>query len=384
MRIGIEAQRLFRKRKHGMDIVAFELIKGLQSLDKEHEYFIFTKKGTDPCIQSSENFTVVETGYFPYPIWEQLVLPRLAKKHKIDLLHCTSNTAPVYLSIPLMLTLHDIIFFHENSSYWNGGSLYQKIGNYYRRWNIPKILPLCNKIITVSEYSKATITDYFPDIGNRVEKIYNGINEGFKKSPTKHKLEEVVQKHNLPPSFILFLGNRAPKKNLIGVLKAYIHNTSIHFKENHPLVVTDISDSYILKVLRQIKGEAYRQHVIATGYITQQDIYTFYHKAILFLYPSFIESFGLPIVEAMATGTPVITANTSSMVEIGGQAALFVDPNDAKALGKAMQDVTHFKKLQQTMIKLGEARAADFSFCQMTKAVLSLYGAMLTNDKVGT
>ncbi len=376
MRIGIEAQRLFRKKKHGMDVVAFELIKGLQKLSGEYEYIIFTKKGQDPCIQSNNNVTIVETSYYPYPIWEQIILPQLVKKHKIDLLHCTSNTAPLYVSIPLILTLHDIIFFNKESRFWNGGTLYQTIGNYYRRWNIPKILPMCRQIITVSDYSKETIAEYFPSVEERVKKIYNGVNKKFKQNPEPKQLVEVVERYNLPKNFILFLGNTAPKKNLLGVIKAYIHHTSLAFKQKNPLLITDIKNNFLAKVLKQVGGKGH-EYIISTGYISQEDIVLFYHQSSLFLYPSFIESFGLPIIEAMATNTPVITGNTSSMVEIGGEAALFIDPNDSKALGKAMEDVIRLKALQETMIKLGVKRAADFSFCEMTKQVLSLYDDVL-------
>src|SRR5690606_10873068 len=114
MRIGIEAQRIFRKEKHGMDMVAVELIKNLQKLDKVNEYFIFVNPDEDTStIKPEANFTIVPLSKSPYPIWEQIHLPRAVKKYQLDLLHCTANTAPLQLNIPLILTLHDIIYLEK-------------------------------------------------------------------------------------------------------------------------------------------------------------------------------------------------------------------------------------------------------------------------------
>ena len=111
MRIGIEAQRLFRKHKHGMDRVALELIRNLQVIDTKNEYFIFVKPDQDnTAIKQTENFKIVEIPGGPYPWWEQFKLPRIAKLHNCDILHCTSNTAPYSKKIPLITTLHDIIY----------------------------------------------------------------------------------------------------------------------------------------------------------------------------------------------------------------------------------------------------------------------------------
>ena len=107
MRIGIEAQRIFRKNKHGMDYVVLQEILQLQQIDHENEYYVFVKPGPDRCVKSSDNVHVVEINMPSYPLWEQVALPRAAHKAGIDLLHCTSNTAPIWCDIPLVLTLHD-------------------------------------------------------------------------------------------------------------------------------------------------------------------------------------------------------------------------------------------------------------------------------------
>jgi hypothetical protein len=110
MKIGIEAQRIFRKNKHGMDYVVLQEIKELQQMDTTNEYYVFVKPGEDRCVESTKNVHVIELNCPTYPLWEQWALPRSAKKYGVDILHCTSNTAPIWCNIPLVLTLHDIIF----------------------------------------------------------------------------------------------------------------------------------------------------------------------------------------------------------------------------------------------------------------------------------
>src|SRR5690242_18812242 len=148
MKIAIEAQRLFRKRKHGMDIVALELIRHLQQLDHDNEYFILVKADEDNrALTETANFHIIELPRAPYPIWEQYHLPRAISKIRPDIVHCTSNTAPLKLQVPLVLTLHDILYIQR--SYFAKGTLYQRLGNIYRRFVVPKVVHRCEKIITV-------------------------------------------------------------------------------------------------------------------------------------------------------------------------------------------------------------------------------------------
>ncbi len=155
MKIAIEAQRIFRPNKHGMDFVALESIRELQKVDKENEYYIFVSPGEDRCLEETPNMHIIEVNCPTYPLWEQVALPRAVAKIKADLLHCTSNTAPIYCPVPLILTLHDIIFLEPRQS--GNKSFYQNMGWYYRRLVVPRILPKCKKIITVSNFERNRI-----------------------------------------------------------------------------------------------------------------------------------------------------------------------------------------------------------------------------------
>ena len=178
MRIGIEAQRIFRKNKHGMDYVVLQEIRELQKMNTGDEYFVFVKPGEDPCIENAEHVHIIELSCPTYPLWEQWALPRAARKYGIDLLHCTSNTAPICCEIPLVLTLHDIIFLEPRDK--RNKSLYQNMGWLYRRWVVPRILDKCKRIITVSDFELGNIVRKLPRTQGRIERIYNGYNDWFK------------------------------------------------------------------------------------------------------------------------------------------------------------------------------------------------------------
>jgi len=371
MKIGIEAQRIFRKKRHGMDMVAVELIRNLQQLDKVNEYFIFVNQVEDPsCITETSNFKIVRLPSSPYPIWEQWYLPRAAKKLGLDLLHCTSNTAPFWGKIPLVLTLHDIIYLEKLN--FRSGTWYQRLGNLYRRWNVPQIVPKAARILTVSAYEQKRIQEHFSEeAADKTVVVHNGVSLHFKPiSPIVQ--EEKRKSFGLPENFMLFLGNTDPKKNLKGVLEALsiLDNSS---QLNLPLVMPDFGEEELMSLLGTMAATGLRSKIHLTGYIPNHDLPAVYAKATLFLYPSLRESFGLPILEAMACGCPVITSNTSSMPEIAGDAALLIDPFDPKTLAEAIHLLLLDPARRQHLIDKGFTRPPMFSYLRGAERVMDIY-----------
>lgn len=375
MKIGIEGQRLFRLKKHGMDMVALELIRNLQKIDTENEYFIFVKPDVDTgCLSPSDNFHIVELSGGPYPSWEQIALPKAAKKYGCDVLHCTSNTAPVYSNIPLIITLHDIIYLESISIFKKGGTWYQKLGNMYRRWNVPRVVKKSEFIITVSHFEKARIKSFFgfPEEDKRLVAIYNGVSEHFVKVTDQSELNRVKEKYRLPDNYAFFLGNTDPKKNTKNVLKAF----SDYLKTPNPplkLVMLDYEKSALDALLAEIGDKQLINHIHLTGYVVNTDLPAIYSLCKLFLYPSLRESFGIPMLEAMRCGSPVITANTSSMPEVSGGAALIIDPYKAEEITEAMIKLVQDEKLRNDIIQKGYLQAEKFSWHSMAKEVLNLY-----------
>lgn len=235
MRIGIEAQRIFRANKHGMDYVVLQEILHLQQMDHENEYFVFVKPGPDRCVEDSDNVHVIELSMPSYPLWEQVALPRAARRYAVDMLHCTSNTAPIFCRLPLILTLHDIIFLEPRDK--KNRSLYQNMGWLYRRLVVPRILYKCRRIITVSEFEKQNIISKLHIPERRMAMIYNGYNAWFKEL---EDINEVYKNYISKPGYIFFLGNTDPKKNTERTLVAYARYLE-QSTVKRPLLMADLT-----------------------------------------------------------------------------------------------------------------------------------------------
>jgi glycosyltransferase involved in cell wall biosynthesis len=376
MKIGIEAQRIFRKKKHGMDMVALELIRHLQLIDTENEYIIFVNPDKDnTVISESANFRIIELGGGFYPIWEQIALPLAARRFGCDILHCTSNTAPVFTKIPLVITLHDIIYMESSFKkiMTGSGSNYQKFGNVYRKIVVPALMKKSRSIITVSEFEKKRIGSFFGmENDQRLTAVYNGVSGHFRPVTDKSELERVKDKYSLPDHYFFFLGNTDPKKNTKGTLKAFSEFLKQTGSDMH-LVMLDYERNELEKLLNEIGDPGLISRILLTGYVANTDLPAIYCQSELFLYPSLRESFGIPMLEAMACGTPVITSDTSSMPEVAGDAALIIDPFNPEEITAAMIRITGDSALQSEMKTRGFARAVKFSWDAMARNVLDIY-----------
>jgi glycosyltransferase involved in cell wall biosynthesis len=376
MKIGIEGQRLFRKKKHGMDMVALELIRNLQEIDKENEYFIFVKPDQDnQVLKETPNFKIVPLEGGSYPMWEQIALPKAAGEAGCQILHCTSNTAPLNCKIPLVVTLHDIIYMESNYLRILTGSAtpYQKFGNVYRKLVVPRVVKMSCKIITVSHFEKNRIAEFFGMKGdNRLTAVYNGVSEHFKPVTDESELKRVKDKYRLPEHFFFFLGNTDPKKNTKGTLKAFsdfLKQTGTDYK----LVMLDYDRSELEKLLDEIGNKQLIDRIVLTGYVINTDLPAIYCQSKVFLYPSLRESFGIPMLEAMACGVPVITSKTSSMPEVAGNAALIIDPFKPEEITEALVKLVKDEDLRVRLIAEGLIQAARFSWKAMAQSVLEIY-----------
>jgi len=367
MRIGIEAQRIFRKNKHGMDYVVLQEIKELQQMKTCHEFFVFVAPGEDHCLHSTEHVHIVEIGGHFYPLWEQVSLPATVRKYQLDLLHCTSNTAPLFCPVPLVLTLHDIIFLEPRDK--QNKSLYQNMGWLYRRLVVPRVLHRCRRIITVSDFERQNIISKLHIPEQQVAMIYNGYNTWFR--PTEAS-DETYRKYIERPGYFFFLGNTDPKKNTERTLLAYAHYLK-RSTVKRTLLMADLDRRYLDEIIERHHIEDIRSHLVMPGYIVNSDLPSIYNSAFAFLYTSLRESFGIPLLEAMACGTPVITSNTSSMPEIGGKDAILVNPEQPEEITDMMLRLEQDDAFQRQQSAYGIERAKLFSWRQTATQLLELY-----------
>lgn len=368
MKIGIEAQRIFRSNKHGMDYVVLQEVLHLQQMDHENEYYVYVAPGPDRCVSDSENMHVVELSCPTYPLWEQVALPKAVRRTGVELLHCTSNTAPLRCRVPLVLTLHDIIFLEPRDK--KNHSLYQNMGWLYRRLVVPRILDKCRRIITVSDFELQNIISKLGLPKERMAMIYNGYNEWFK--PLDGDTAAITGKYISESGFIFFLGNTDPKKNTERTLVAYakyLEQSAVRRR----LLMADLDRQYLDGIIERNGIGHIREKIVMPGYITNSDLPAIYNAAFAFLYTSLRESFGIPLLEAMACGTPVITSNTSSMPEIGGKDAILVNPESSDEIAQMLLRLETDPDFYNRQREVGLKRARLFSWRNTAEQLLALY-----------
>jgi len=373
MRIGIEAQRIFRAKKHGMDIVAINTIKALQKLDKINEYFIFTNEQDDiDCLEETSNFQIIRAPGYMYPVWEQIILPRLAERYYLDVLHCTSNTAPLDTEIPLVVTLHDIIYL-ENNPLKLKGTMYQKWGNFYRSQVVPSVIKNASKILTVSNFEKLRIAELMEINNGRLEALYNGVSEHFFNKANRVQINAVQIKYSLPKNYIFLLGNTDHKKNIPRTLKAY--ETYLEKAKNPlPLVIADFSrENLLLEVKENGISTETLTHIHLIGYVPNTDLPAVYQLSSLFLYTSTRESFGIPILEAMASGVPVVTSKTAAMPEVAGMSAALANPYDSQDIADKMLRVLENETLKENLKARGYNRVQKFRWEKTAEKLMEVY-----------
>ncbi|WP_300699441.1 glycosyltransferase family 1 protein [Bacteroides sp.] len=375
MKIAIEAQRIFRCDKHGMDFVILEVLRELQKRKDGNLYYVLVAPGEDHCLEETNNLKIIELHCPTYPLWEQVALPQAVSRLKVDLLHCTSNTAPLWCNAPLVLTLHDIIYLEPRQH--RSPSLYQEMGWHYRKMVVPRILKKCKRIITVSHFECTRIREalYLPN--EQITAVYNGYNTHFNKKETLD--QNIIQKYIPNESFLFFLGNTDPKKNAARTLKAY----SLYLKASivkRPLLIADLKEEYIDNLLQQEGITEIKEHLHHPGYIVNQDLATLYNAAFAFLYPSLRESFGIPMLEAMACGTPVITSNTSAMPEVAGEGAILINPLNPQEIADAIIQLENDEDFRQQQSAYGQERVKLFSWKNTAEAYVKIYDSIFKNS----
>lgn len=372
MRIGIEAQRIFRHKKHGMDFVVLELIRELQKIDRENRYFIFTNDGPDRgVLKPAENFSIISKAA-PYPIWEQWHLPRWAREYQLDLLHCTSNTAPLRCAVPLVVTIHDIIYLEKHPLWAKGYTWYQRLGNFYRRLVVRRLCKSAQKVLTVSHYEAQRFAAMRLVPPERLAVVYNGVGAHFQPIEDRDYLEKIREKYHLPARFMLFLGNTDPKKNTPATVRAFARFLA-DSQADYQLVIGDLDPNVIRSILRETGLERFFDRIHFTGYIDNRELPAILNLASVFIYTSLRESFGIPLLEGMRCGTPVLTGQSSSLPEIAGDAALQVDVRQESEISLALQKLSEDQTLRESLRAKGLKRAAQFSWAHTARETFKQY-----------
>jgi len=304
--------------------------------------------------------------------FEHFLLSRKFYKQKVDILHCPSYTLPWNWEGKSVVTIHDIIAldFPEYCSCANRA---------YFRIALPHSIRKADKIIAVSNTVKNDILRKFPNYSSKIEVIYHGIDDIFRETPSAKKLMEVQQKYKLPEKYILFVGNIEPKKNIARLIEAF-KNLSKHSDMPHSLVIAgQFAWKYddIMKIKRQND-----ERIIFPGYIEQSDLPALYTLADLFVFPSLYEGFGIPPLESMACGTPVIVSDKGALPETTGGCASIVDPFSVDSITAAMLELLQNQTLRNQFIEKGKQHVQQFKWNRTWAETAKLYHSLIYKNNV--
>ena len=395
MRIGIDIRYALHTRR-GIGSYILNLIDNLASIDKSNQYFLYTDvDDTEGVMPKQDNFKIVKISLNKYSsnqvnygqtksklfaIWEQILLPIQANADRLDMLHCLSNSAPLYLnsSIQLILTIHDVMFALPSTILPKPKSFYSSLFNQYCTWLLPQIVRRASATITVSNYSMKDILNYTkieaPEDRlcqrQKVHVIYPGIDPRFKKIDDK-TIEEFRNRLDLTTKFILAFGAPDPRKNTVTVLNAFLNFCKIN--SDRSLVIAGVSDSYKSTLVKQINSSEFQHRITILPFVNEDDLVSLYNAAELVLYPSLYEGCGFPVLESMACGTPVIAANVTSIPEVAGDAAILVDPLNIDQITDALVKLSADQDLQRTLIDKGTRQALEFSWRRTAQETLNIY-----------
>lgn len=364
MRIGILTDYLDYERI-GIGNYTLNLVESLLRIDRENEYFLIHQKKSDMPIYGEANEIILPR--FPVPprsiIRKNCILPSILAKNKIDVIHDPTNAGPFFFSFPTkrILTIHDLAPLIIPNAY------NKRLALYYR-YVLPFMIKTADRVIAVSKNTKNDLVNRLHVNENKIKVIYLGVNQEYK---PLQKTEEITKKYGLTESFILFVGNIAPRKNLLVLLQAF--NKLKKRKIKHKLVIAGKKDQKHKQVLKMVNDLNLGGEVIFTGYIPEEDLPSLYNAADLFVYPSLYEGFGLPVLESMACGTPVVASNTSSLPEVVGDAGLLINPRDVDALTDAIYKVLTDDELKESLVEKGLRRVKLFAWEKTARETLRVY-----------
>jgi glycosyltransferase involved in cell wall biosynthesis len=367
MEIGIDVRSMFGTPT-GVGRYLSNLLNHISRLDKENSYCLYTDHPIDTPIIQQSNFCQKHLT-FPfvqnYFTWNHFRLPLELLQHPVDLFHFPFYTIPVFRNYRTVVTIHDITYeIHPEWYSWKGLLAMRFFSRYAAKH--------ADRILTDSNNTKQDIINHYKVSENKIAVIYLGVEERFGKIDDYSVLEQIRAKYQIASQHvILYVGSIHTRRNIEQLIRA-IHILCRKMSDIQLLIVGKREYPYF-DVHTLVDELALNNQVILSGYIQDSDLPLLYNVADLFIYPSSYEGFGLPPLEAMACGTPVITSNNSSLPEVAGEAAMLIDPLNVEEMAEVMYQVLSDESLRRDLIVKGIAQASKFSWEQAAKETLSVY-----------
>jgi glycosyltransferase involved in cell wall biosynthesis len=364
MRVAIDARKL---HDFGIGTYTRNLLRHLARIDRDSEYVLLCHQ-PDLGIgaQLGPNFRTVLEPSPNYSIREQIHVPWVLRRERPDVFHAPHYVMPPAVRCRSLVTIHDCIhlmfpqYLPSRAAY-----VYAKAV----MWSAAR---RSHRILTVSEASKRDIVRLLNVPAEKIVVVYNAIDERFRVAPSEDAIARVRERYQLDHRFVLYVGNIKPHKNLVRLVEAFDELRKRGFGELTLLIIGDeISNLPALR--RAVHSHKLHKHVRFLGYLPDDTLAVLYRQAAVFVFPSLYEGFGLPPLEAMACGAPVVTSNVSSLPEVTGDAAVLVDPYDAGSIADGMDKVLSDPVLREELRVKGIARAREFSWERSVSRTREIY-----------
>lgn len=374
MRIGIDARFITRHPRRGIGNYSLNVVAALVRLFPETHFFLYISiPDSEGILPQAPNVTVRRLNMPAYPLWEQIALPRAAAADRLDVLHCLGNTAPVFMpkSVQLILSLMDVMFLQTGEFVPTPTNRYQAWGRHYRRLVAPRCARAAHDVVTISEFSRKDILALIDGLDPaRVHVTHLSCDAIFQAGPAGGGAVPAPAAAGNP--FIFALGADDPRKNTLRLVEAYLGLVRDHGIA-HDLVVSGYANWEQSAAYRAVLAAGQADRVHFRGFISIEELASLYRQADLFVYPSLYEGFGIPILEAFSSSCPVIASGTTSIPEVGGDAALYVDPLDVADIASTVLRVLRDDALRLSLAQRGHARALEFTWDATARQSHAIY-----------
>lgn len=357
MRIGIDVQTTLGQ-KTGFGFYVENLVSNLKKIDRKDKYYFF-KPDFAKDLSAPQRF-----------IWDQFHIPQKAREKKVDILHQTGFSAPVFYRGKVVVTVHDLIalLFGKDIPFFSR--------QFFGVW-MPLSYRFADKIIADSEHTKNDIIKLLKIPAEKITVIHLAAGKEFRPISSIQKIQAIKEKYHTGEKYFLHVGTLNPRKNLEFLIEVF--NEIIKQFPAYNLVITGKKGWHYEGLFGLVKKLGLEKKVIFTGYIEDQDASYLYNGAEIFLFPSLYEGFGLPPLEAMTCGCPVISSNTSSLPEVVGKAGILLSPNDKMSWIREIRKVLANKKIRKEMVEQSLAQAKQFSWDKTARQTLAVYKELYEN-----